>query len=688
MMTRTGWKPIVIVAGLLLLLTFLFIKSRSPDLILRDNTQAILQSFALHDAELTRDVLLARAALLPNYDSLAQTGRALIADLDALRRQSLAASAAPTRALLVEQVDALEAAAIDKLTSIEYFKSDNALLRNSLMYLTKPDTLAISEFNRDQTGSPDQVRLFHSLLRFLHTHETDAGHEVHEMLDRLRAPEAPDQPFQVLVTHGRFIADRLPVADAVVGRIIDSETSVHARVVQDTILNYSGRVEARAQGFRVMLYVAAVILLGYLLYQFYVLRARAAELKATNHTLNLEMTERQHAEHAMRASEERLRAITESAKEAIVTADSAGSVASWNAGAVALFGFEANEIMDTPFLRLFPESAHAVFEQVLAQWVDTGSPRLSSNSMESMGITKNGDQFPIEVSLSAWTTQEGSHITAIVRDISERRRLEDTARQQQLQLIQANKMTALGTLVSSVAHEINNPNQLVLMNARVIAEVWSDALGILDEYRERSGGFLLAGMPYEEIRQSMPLLTRDIHDGALRIERFVAELRDYARPRTRDSYAPFHLNEAVRRAARLLGHQINKRTARFRTDLADNLPALFGDALQIEQIVINLLMNALEALPESGRTVGVSTILDVERHCVILEVHDEGTGIAPEHLARLCDPFFTTKQESGGTGLGLAITASLVRAHGARLEFESAPDRGTRARVLYPLSRH
>jgi signal transduction histidine kinase len=245
-------------------------------------------------------------------------------------------------------------------------------------------------------------------------------------------------------------------------------------------------------------------------------------------------------------------------------------------------------------------------------------------------------------------------------------------------------MTAVGTLVSGVAHEVNNPNQLVLMNVRVLTDTWHDALGILDAYHQERGDFLLGGLPYAEMRQTIPALVQDIHDGARRIERIITDLRDFARPRTPGSSEIFALNEAVERALRLLTPLIQRRTRRFHADLAADVPPVGGNSQQVEQIVVNLVVNALEALPDPERAVTVSTRFEPTERCVALTVQDEGVGIPPEDVERLCDPFFTTKHESGGTGLGLAITATLVRAHGGRLRIASDPGRGTRAVVVLP----
>jgi PAS domain S-box-containing protein len=414
------------------------------------------------------------------------------------------------------------------------------------------------------------------------------------------------------------------------------------------------------------------------------LRANARELRRANADLQAEMGERQQAVAALRASEERFRAITESANDAIISADSSGNVVSWNARAEAIFGYTAEEILGTPLTRLMPARYHAAHMQRFRAWSATGSSRLVGTTVEFSGARRDGSEFPLEISLSTWSTAHGNYVTGIIRDLTAQKQLQETTRQQELQLIQANKMTALGTLVSGVAHEINNPNQVVLMNSKTLAEAWDDAAGILDEHTQDHGTFSLGGLPYAEMRGTVPALVRDVHDGARRIERIIDDLKHFSRPRTGGAGGTLQLNEAVQRALRLLAHLVKNRTDRLHVELAQELPSLPGDAQHVEQIVVNLLTNAVESLPDRKRAVTVTTSFDAGERSLILEVQDEGVGIPPEHLARLCDPFFTTKQESGGTGLGLAITSSLIRLHGGRLTFASEPGKGTRARVAFP----
>jgi PAS domain S-box-containing protein len=682
---RAAWKPLSIVGALMLLLTYLLFESKTPDLALRARIHEMLQTFELHEAELARDVLLARAGLLSNYDTLARTQQALRQDLEALGRESAAASEPAARALLARHTRALVEATGTKLQLVDYFKSDNALLRNSLMYLTHAQAVLRAKVDKDRSVAEEMGHLSHLLLSFMQISDVNVGHEIQSVLDRIVTTTASDPAFPVLVKHGRFIVNILPQVDALLRQITATPLDNQARALQDAVWQYTGRVETRAHWSRLLLYLVAVTLLGYLIHQFLKLRAVASQLRSANVDLVRGVTERQTAEAALRGSEERLRAITESAKEAIVTTDSAGSIVSWNVGAATIFGYQAHEMLGTVFTRLLPQRHHASHHRAFAEWVANGDASLLQGTVEFPGVRRDSGEFPLEVSLSSWSAQNERHVTAIMRDITERKRLEETTRQQELQLIQANKMTALGTLVSGVAHEINNPNQLVLLNSRVLAEAWEDALGILDDYQDRNGPFVLGGLPYAEMRPSIPTLARDIHDGALRIDRIVDDLKNFSRPRPFGGHATFQVNDAVQRGSRLLAHVISRRTARFELKLAANLPLLRGDAQQVEQVIVNLLLNALEALPHPEKAVFVSTDLDSERRCVVLSVLDEGVGIAREHLVRLCDPFFTTKQASGGTGLGLAITASLVRAHGARLTFRSEVGRGTEARVDFPV---
>ena len=279
------------------------------------------------------------------------------------------------------------------------------------------------------------------------------------------------------------------------------------------------------------------------------------------------------------------------------------------------------------------------------------------------------------------------YVWALITDITDRVQLEQArrkSRSQELQLIQANKMSALGVLVSGVAHEVNNPNNLVLLNAQTLAEVWRDAEHIVDEYYREQPDDILGGLPYSEMRNAVPELISDIADGAARIKHIVENLKDFARPGEVSEESEVDINSAISRAVRLLHYCIQKKTHKFTTELAQDLPIIKGNSQKIEQVIVNLLMNALEALPSPDRAVSVSTANNESNHCIEIHIRDEGIGIPSEDLDKVFDAFFTTKQAIGGTGLGLEISDMLIREHHGIICFDSSLGSGTDVLVKLP----
>ena len=247
------------------------------------------------------------------------------------------------------------------------------------------------------------------------------------------------------------------------------------------------------------------------------------------------------------------------------------------------------------------------------------------------------------------------------------------------------RLAAVGELAAGVAHEVNNPNGMIRRNLDFVRDVLDDALPLLAERRDAKT-LSLGGIDFAVARQQLPQLLDDMHRGSQRIGEIVSDLKNFAREDGIDNEAVFDLNDAVTVAVRLLNGTIRKHTDQFHLTLGENLPPVFGSLRQIEQVILNLVQNACQAVPERSSAIAVATRHDADRRRNLVEVADEGCGIAPEHRERIFEPFFTTRRESGGTGLGLSVSLRIVMRHGGTLEVDSVPGCGTLMTLSLPVA--
>ncbi len=269
-------------------------------------------------------------------------------------------------------------------------------------------------------------------------------------------------------------------------------------------------------------------------------------------------------------------------------------------------------------------------------------------------------------------------------DVTEQEKARDEARLRQEQLIQADKMTSLGILVSGVAHEINNPNNFIVINISILKKAWENIMSLLKDYAHERGEFNVAGVPYSRFSGMVGDLLDGIEEGSERIRVIVNDLKDYVRQTPVNLKGRFNVNDALSRAFMLCRNMLKRSSDNYRMIYGDNLPLVRGDVYRIEQVIINIVQNACQSLKSKENAIIVKTCYDEGSKEVVIEVRDEGVGIAPEQMKHIADPFFTTKRDIGGTGLGLSISKSIVEEHGGRMDITSEPDVGTVVRVSLP----
>ncbi|MCC6677670.1 MAG: PAS domain S-box protein [Phycisphaerales bacterium] len=380
-------------------------------------------------------------------------------------------------------------------------------------------------------------------------------------------------------------------------------------------------------------------------------------------TATRDLTESRRSEGALRESQTRLSQIIDSAMDAIITVDETQHIVMFNHAAERIFGVTATEAIGGPLDRLIPNRFRRAHGEHIRSFGRTGVTTRGMGRLQTLsGLRADGKEFPIEASISQAVAGGQRFFTVILRDVSERRALEE-------QLLQSQKMEGIGRLAGGVAHDFNN---LLMAIFNYVA---------------------LASNKVEPSHPAQAYLAQ-VHEAAERAATLTRQLLAFARkqvvsPRVLcPSEVVSGLEPLLRR---LLGENLLLRTAI--DDITGNVRA---DRTQLEQVIMNLAVNARDAMPRGGTlTIETGNVTLDDEYCrtrvgaspgehVMLAVTDTGEGMSPDVLNRLFEPFFTTKPPGKGTGLGLATCHGIVKQSGGHIAVYSEPGRGTSVKVFLP----
>lgn len=397
-----------------------------------------------------------------------------------------------------------------------------------------------------------------------------------------------------------------------------------------------------------------------------------------------DITARKQAEKALLASEKRFRQVFEENPDPVLIIEGAGDrIVEANRAACELFSFSPGDVGDGSLRNLIGEQEGKKWASVLLKMGRRGT----SATIDRLNLRRQGEgDTALSVQIRKIQLGYKQMLYCSFQDVTEKIELDERWRLSLEKIIQMEKMAFLGTMVSGFAHDINNPNQLIRGNVPLIEKVWNSSTDVLVEHAGKAGNFMLGGLPFSEIREKMPLVIKDIKTGSDRIADIVKNLLNYAKGDESAYSENVRINDVVESSTMLLKHKIRMKTENFSMVLGKNIPEFTGNRLQLEQVVINLLTNALDSLPHHKAGVIVRTEHDESSGKVIVRITDQGMGISEKHLSSIKKPFFTTKGGAGGTGLGLAITDSFVRAHKGNLEFDSKLGEGTTVMLTFPLT--
>jgi PAS domain S-box-containing protein len=383
---------------------------------------------------------------------------------------------------------------------------------------------------------------------------------------------------------------------------------------------------------------------------------------------------------SIRKAEANFRALADNARDGILIVLEQGRIAYTNRSAEQITGRSGSELPGAPVAEIIRLHKRQIGAERL--WGDIDEQR-ESKHLEANVLREGKIGGPVELTVSNTFWHGTPASVVMLRDISERRRREEEDHRYQQRMIQTDKLTTLGILAGEVAHEISNPNQVILAVSGLLHRAWSQIQTAVTRYISGKEQFLIAGFRQEELVSNLGGWLRDIAANSEQIDSIVKGLKSYIRnePQVMSSV---NLSAIVRSAVELMAYHIKRATDNFNLRLENTIPDIRGNAQQLQHVVINLIMNACQALSDRDKAVEVGTAADPDRGSVTLTIRDQGCGIPEEDLPRISELMFTTKQESGGIGLGLYITDTIVKEHRGTLSFASVPGSGTEVVVTFP----
>jgi len=384
---------------------------------------------------------------------------------------------------------------------------------------------------------------------------------------------------------------------------------------------------------------------------------------------------------SLESSERRFRSVVETASDAIISIDSRGNIVFWNRAAENIFGYSSDEAIGKSVTFIMPERFRKDHRMGMNRMTSTRKSKIIGKTVEVVGLNKDGSEFPIELSLATWEAEEEMFFTAIIRDITQRkaeeaRRLADQELERQRVLsMRSDRLRSLGEMAAGIAHELNQP----LVGVRGMAEHLLISIDRGWEFTE------------EKVRDK----AKTIVEQADRMVHIIEHIRLFARESGKPEVRPVNVNNVVRSSMGMLATQFRSCGIELKCELVEELPVILVNPFSLEEVIINLLINARDAVEEqmesdvaSAPRVLLRTLLhqaNSEKQ-VKIEITDSGVGIPDDILDKVFDPFFTTKDPGRGTGLGLSISKSIVESFGGTMSIQSTPGSGTAATISLPVA--
>jgi len=413
----------------------------------------------------------------------------------------------------------------------------------------------------------------------------------------------------------------------------------------------------------------------------YKVEQRTGQLLKANKVLKQEICERNRAEENVRESEEKYRSILESMEEGYYELDISGNLKFFNDAFCKIAGYSRDDLMGANYRQFTePQNANSVFRAFNNVYVS----HKPSKEFNWLIIRKDSEKRYLEASVSLMKSPEGlpNGFQGIIRDVTDRNLAEESLKKAykelkhtQSQLVQSGKLASIGELAAGVAHELNQPLMVIRGNAQLIQ-------------RSLSKGKL----EIEDMHKQIEPIERNTK----RMMNIINHLRTFSRQSKAEYYA-LDVNNVIEESFLMVGEQLRLRNIEIKKTLDPELPKIKGDTNQLEQVFLNLITNARDAIceksenekPMNGNTESIEIISkpsDTDDSLVEILFKDTGSGISKKDQTSIFDPFYTTKEVGKGTGLGLSISYGIIRDHNGQIEVAETGPEGTLFKVKLPIA--
>jgi len=357
-----------------------------------------------------------------------------------------------------------------------------------------------------------------------------------------------------------------------------------------------------------------------------------------------DITDRKREESALRYSEENYRLVVETAPDAVISIDERGAILFANPATMRIFGYDPTELIGKPLTILMPEFLRKLHEKGFGRYLATGQRHINWQGTELIALRKNGQEFPVEISFGELSRDGHKVFTGFLRDISERKQAQQALQTAQTELARVSRLTTMGELAASIAHEVNQPLTAVTNNSSACLRL------------------LAAGnLKPETLHRALEEIVADGN----RASAVVARIRGFIKKEPVEKNR-LDMNDVIQEVLALADRELFENRVRLERQLTKALPLVLADRVQMQQVLLNLIMNGIEAMipvTDQPRSLWVESRVD-ESGDILVAVRDSGTGLGSA-ADRVFTPFFTTK--ANGMGMGLSISRSLVENHGGRL---------------------